>query len=167
MQQRGYKLMQPSIWMNRRFDAYRSLSSAEKRAIRDFALLWSFFEEIWLGNEASVPRIKREVEVRLAPNAQMVAFDGALAHFCNRYIHAGNPTPSFAHLRVSAHDCQFVLDVLSGQTTEPRQVLTALLIIAYRLRNNFFHGEKAAYGYQGQLENFRHANAVLIQTMEL
>jgi len=159
--------MQPSTWMNRRLVAYSNLSIPEKRAIRDFALLWSFFEEMWLGNWGDVPRIRLEVEARLAPNASMVAFDSALAHFRNRYVHAGNPTPSFAHLRVSANDRQFVLDVLSGRTNEPKRVLTALLIIAYRLRNNFFHGEKAAYGYQGQLENFRHANAVLMQTMDL
>jgi hypothetical protein len=159
--------MQPGTWMNRRLAAYRNLSIQEKRAIRDFALLWSFFEEIWLGNWGNVPRIRQEVEARLTPNASMTAFDDALAYFRNRYVSAGNPTESFAHLSVSPNDRQDVLDVLSGQTNEPRRVLTALLIIAYRLRNNFFHGEKAGYGYQGQLENFQHANAVLMHTMDL
>ncbi|QGZ35681.1 hypothetical protein [Stappia indica] len=159
--------MQPGTWMNRRLAAYRNLTIQEKRAIRDFALLWSFFEEMWLGNRGDVPRIRLEVEARLAPDASMAAFEGALTYFSNRYVHAGNPSPAFAHLRVSANDRQYVLDVLSGQNNEPRRVLAALLIIAYRLRNNFFHGEKAAYGYQGQLENFRHANAVLMQTMDL
>ncbi len=70
--------MQPSTWMNRRLAAYSNLSIQEKRAIRDFALLWSFFEEIWLGNRGDVPRIRLEVEARLAHNASMVAFEGAL-----------------------------------------------------------------------------------------
>jgi len=153
--------------MNQRLAGYRNLSTQEKRAIRDFALLWSFFEEKWLGNQGSVPRIRQEVDARLPLDASMVAFDGALAYFRNRYVHAGNPTPSFDYLRVSPNDRQYVLDVLSGQTNEPRRILIALLIIAYRLRNNFFHGEKAAYDYRGQLENFRHANAVLMQTMDL
>jgi hypothetical protein len=159
--------MQPSTWMNRRLAAYSNLTIQEKRAIRDFALLWSFFEEMWLGNRGDVPRIRLEVEARVAPNASMAAFDGDLAYFRNRYVNAGNPTPPFGHLRVSSNDQHYVLDVLSGQTNEPRRVLTALLIVVHRLRNNFFHGEKAAYGYQGQLENFRHANAVLMQTMDL
>ena len=159
--------MQPGVWMNRRLAAYSILTPQEKRAIRDFALLWSFFEEMWLGNWGDVPRIRLEVEARVATDASMAAFAGALAYFRDRYVGASGPTPPFENLRVSNHDRQYVLDVLSGQTNEPRRVLTALLIIVHRLRNNFFHGEKAAYGYHGQLENFRHANAVLMQTMDL
>ena len=42
-----------------------------------------------------------------------------------------------------------------------------MFIVVYRIRNNLFHGMKWAYGMRGQLENFRHANAVLIKALEM
>lgn len=159
--------MQPGLWMNSRIAAYANLSTPEKRAIRDFALLWSFFEEQWLGKRGDVPRIKLEVSTRVAANALLPQFSAALEYFQHRYFAAGAPTQRFHGLRVSTADRQYVLDVLSGQTSDPHRVLSVLLIITYRLRNNFFHGEKAADGFQGQLDNFRHANRILMLTMEL
>ena len=47
------------------------------------------------------------------------------------------------------------------------EVAAALLIIVYRFRNNLLHGVKWAYEIRGQFENFRHANAVLMQAIEL
>jgi site-specific DNA-cytosine methylase len=49
----------------------------------------------------------------------------------------------------------------------PVHVLQALLLIVLRLRNNLFHGEKWAYGIAGQRQNFQHACAVMMATMDL
>ena len=59
------------------------------------------------------------------------------------------------------------MEVLSSATQDPDKVLKALLIIVFRLRNNFLHGEKWDYGFQGQLANFRHANDVLMFALDM
>ena len=57
--------------------------------------------------------------------------------------------------------------VLACEATEREEIAGAVLIIVYRFRNNLFHGVKWSYELQGQLENFTHANAALMQAIEL
>ncbi len=57
--------------------------------------------------------------------------------------------------------------VLSGVDEDATSQVAALLIIVYRLRNNLFHGQKWTYKLAGQLQNFTHANAVLIKALEV
>ena len=51
---------------------------------------------------------------------------------------------------------------LLDENADARELLVGLLLVANRLRNNFLHGEKAAYAFANQLENFRHANTKLM-----
>ena len=53
--------------------------------------------------------------------------------------------------------------ILMGLDTKAseQQKTVALAFIVFRLRNNLFHGTKGQYGFSGQLENFRQANALL------
>ena len=57
--------------------------------------------------------------------------------------------------------------VISGQSNDDCEILSAILIIVLRLRNNLFHGNKWSNGIQGQLENFRNSNNVLMAVMTL
>ena len=57
--------------------------------------------------------------------------------------------------------------MLKGETADIAEIAAGLLIIVFRFRNNLLHGVKWAYQIQGQLENFCHANAVLMRAIEL
>ena len=48
----------------------------------------------------------------------------------------------------------------------PRSALAVVLIIIYRHRNNLFHGVKWENLLAGQLDNFNHANNVLMKLIE-
>jgi hypothetical protein len=48
----------------------------------------------------------------------------------------------------------------------PRSALAVVLIIIYRYHNNLFHGVKWEYLLAGQLDNFNHANNVLMKLIE-
>lgn len=64
---------------------------------------------------------------------------------------------------------QYVLTtqpVLAGHN-EPAAVLTALLLIVHRLRNNLFHGPKWSYGIADRRANFDNANLVLMAAMDM
>lgn len=95
-------------------------------------------------------------------------FKDELAYFRSRYCEDGKFTYHFDHLHLRAGDKpDLVKRALKGETADLSELAAAVLIIVYRFRNNLFHGIKWAYQIQGQLENFNHANAVLIQALEL
>lgn len=47
------------------------------------------------------------------------------------------------------------------QNTADNDIILALIIIAYRFRNIFFHGVKDIQVIEEQRENFENANAIL------
>ena len=73
-------------------------------------------------------------------------------------------TPLFYELRVAEDDQELVKKFIRGQLKDKAEILSALLIIVYRLRNNLFHGEKWASGIRKQ--PFRHANDVLMAVVD-
>lgn len=160
--------MLPSKWLGMHAPGYAALARAEKLAIRDFALLWSFFEESWLANYGNVRAIVAAVDQRVTNTISIAPLLPALNHFQGRYYVGGRFTQSFSGLRFQPSDQRSLVEsVLSGALTDNQSVIKALLIIVFRLRNNFLHGEKWAYGFQDQLLNFKHANDVLMKVMSL
>ncbi|TDQ67260.1 hypothetical protein ATL17_1269 [Maritalea mobilis] len=158
-------------WLNQNFAGWKNLTAQEKRAIRDFPVLWSIFELRATGRNgqrpnASPPRICHAVE-GLETDLNSVVFQQAKKYFSNRYFHAGNPTYAFDQLRVQQCFLRRVHAALLDEDANTTDVLIGLLLIVNRLRNNFLHGEKAAYAFADQLDNFRHANAVLMSAIPL
>jgi hypothetical protein len=95
-------------------------------------------------------------------------FEPELAYFRNRYFRDGAFTYHFDNLNIRGGDQpDLVQKVLSIGAAKRFEIAAATLIIVYRFRNNLFHGEKWAYQLKGQLEIFTHANAVLMQAIEL
>jgi hypothetical protein len=96
------------------------------------------------------------------------AFTRALAFWRDRYWQVGEKAHAFDALNFATNSHRtLALSVLSGESDDPMQIVRTLLQIAMRLRNNLFHGVKWQYRLHGQLENFRHANAVLMAAIEL
>ncbi|MEQ1523058.1 MAG: hypothetical protein ABL936_17465 [Aestuariivirga sp.] len=140
----------------------------EKQAIADFCLLWSLFEARCLnekGNVAAIAQAVKKLKPRLVPHAVV---DASLAYFQKRYIDEQGFNYRFTQLYFRPGDRQLDVEaVLLGRTMDNSSVLTALLIIVYRFRNNLFHGPKWRYALSEQLENFRTANGLLMLTMDL
>jgi len=99
----------PARWLNQNFDGWSNLTVQEKRAIRDFPVLWSIFELRATGRNGQRPdatphRISQAVhDLEVEPISEV--FQLAKTYFSNRYFHAGNPTHAFNQLRVTG-DCQ-------------------------------------------------------------
>lgn len=95
-------------------------------------------------------------------------FAESLMYFQRHYFVNGAPTKNLAGLKLRNNDSpELVHAVLKGENTNPTDTVAALLIVVYRLRNNLFHGIKWAYGIRGQLDNFTHANSVLMNTLNI
>lgn len=160
----------PSRWLNANIAGWRALEGSEKKAIRDFAILWSFFElnATWqYGRPNANPRnIARAVD-DLPQDPDITRLEPARNHFAARYIDGDHFTHHWGYLRLDEQYVERTRLGLAGAARTSRDTFLALLLIANRLRNNFFHGEKAQFNFAGQLNNFTHANALLIYALEL
>ncbi len=161
--------MNPVEWLEANIPEFVNLPEADRQAIFHFAVLWSLFEDRALENSASANAIVGIVnqwdrEGRL----EFGAFENDLEYFRKRYFVEGEPTHYFAglHLRGNDHPA-LVRAVLQRENNHPADCTAALIIVVYRLRNNLFHGVKWAYGIQGQLDNFTHANEVIMNALSL
>lgn len=156
-------------WLQINAPGFRDLSGDERDAIMQFSLLWSLFEAKALkthGNAASILAAAR----RWAKKGLLTgdSFNPELAYFQNRYYAEGDFTYHFHNLHLRPSDePDLVKRVLKNEGADLAEVAAALLIIVYRFRNNLLHGVKWAYEIRGQFENFRHANAILMQAIEL
>lgn len=156
-------------WLDRYAPGLRALSPQERDAITHFFLLWTMFEARVLKTHASAKSII-EASRQWAGDGLLTVdtFGQELAYFRDRYVAYGAFTHHFGHLHLRRNDAPILVKkVLDGEDVEPEEVAAAALIIVYRFRNNLFHGVKWSYELQGQLENFMHANTILMQAIEL
>lgn len=155
-------------WLAERAPGLKQLPAIDRSAINDFIFLWSLFEAQIMENFARSDRIRAKVEEWAAAGSlEDDSYDDALRYFRDRYFDGGIFTPHFAHLHLRAADHEgLVRSVIDGSNDVPRDRMLALLMIVWRLRNNLFHGVKWSYERQGQLENFRHANSILMRVLE-
>lgn len=155
-------------WLEARAPGFQDLPYEDRRAIFDFAFLWSLFEANIMEANARVDRITEKVDAWVAAGILGAdLYDAQMAYFRGRYFADGELTHHypFLDLRKSDHP-DLVEAVIRGENNDPRDRTLALLMIVWRLRNNLFHGAKWAYQIQGQRENFTQANAVLMRLLE-
>lgn len=161
--------MNPIDWLNARTLGFSELSKEERNAIMHFSILWTVFESRVLRTQASAQSILKvakqwEQHGMLEPER----FSEQLAYWSNRYVKNNAFTYHFDQLHFRKNDNEALVEaVLKREATQVGEVVAALLIIVYRLRNNLFHGTKWAYGIKGQLNNFTNANKLMMQAVEL
>jgi hypothetical protein len=156
-------------WLEENALGFRDLAEEERSAIMQFSFLWSLFEAKALnthGNANAILRVSERWEEAGLLTDQ--TFKRELAYFQNRYCAEGGFTYHFDHLHLRPPDKpDLVQRVLKGEEEDLSEIAAAVLIIVYRFRNNLFHGVKWSYQIRGQLENFNHANAILMQAVDL
>jgi len=160
----------PARWLNDNVPGWRQLEDREKKAIGDFAVMWSFFElnsTSRYGRPNATPYNISRAVTDLEPEPHFDRFEAALNYFAARYIDGEDYTEHWHPLRVHRDYIEGVRHGLVGQNSTNREAFLAVLLIVNRLRNNFLHGEKARYDFADQFWNFTHANNVLIYALEL
>ena len=150
-------------------DSERLLDEETLRPILAFVLMWNLFESSACQRNASRQKIKEVAEYLqeegIIKREEISEF---LDYFAARYLRNGQENRRFPFLRFrSSSDRQFVRNVLSRPNDfQESELLTAILMIVYRYRNNLFHGEKWVYSLRDQAENFSIANRVLAWVLE-
>jgi len=88
-------------------------------------------------------------------------------YFKNRYVTNGQPTDPYKTFEFKSKKIKSdVFGYLSRETPSNEQKLKALLCIAFRLRNNLFHGQKQVDKLYEQNENFKQINLFLMNLIE-
>lgn len=154
-------------WLSLNVPGWEILRENEKIALRDFPILWSYFEG-WVTFPATAEpaKIVPKVDALAAASFDnIVAIDRAYEHYRNRFFPGGVKAPLFDTIGLRPQWKEFVQNILLDAGSEPRQRTKAVLIIINRLRNNFLHGGKALYNFRDQLDNFTHANDALMELL--
>jgi hypothetical protein len=161
--------MDPAAWLERTSPGFARLSAEETNAIKNFTLLWTFFEGRILHTGGSVKAILQMVEsLKESGKLNLEPFRRSIRYFTERYYDGKELTHIFRQLHMRSTDrLPLVEKVLRGQSSDDAEILAAVLIIVLRLRNNLFHGVKWSYEMKGQLDNFQNANEVLMAVIDL
>jgi hypothetical protein len=159
----------PEKWLTTHAPGYAALRSSEREAIAYFCLLWSLFEAQKMESHANAQRICDQAILwgqRGSLNVERLK--GPLRYFRDRYFSGNELTYHFHGLHFRRRDRQQLVErVLNGATEKSEDVVAALLLISYRLRNNLFHGAKWGDELKEQEENFKNAKLVLMSILEI
>lgn len=134
-----------------------------------FAVLWSFFEARVFDTALKAAKVQCVAQQWVDDGRLDIRpFREALSYFQWRYVASAVTNDLYAGLSLRKNDDpSLVKKVLLGQSRSEVDVVAAMLIIVYRLRNNLFHGLKWSDEIRGQLDNFTHANNLMMAALDI
>lgn len=131
-------------WLNQFEPEARQLHADEIGSVTQFCLLWNLFEAQVCNHSGSVRCFRSKADDwKKAGLLASAAWEPYLKYFQRRYVENGDTNHRFTRLRLRRNDDpDLVAAVLKGENTDIARIVTALLTIVYRYRNNLFHGLK-------------------------
>jgi hypothetical protein len=159
----------PLEWLRQFAPGGKALNLETLKPILFFTLMWNLFETDCCDRHANPETIRRNVE-KADENGLLRAVDFAdfLAFFRARYVDNGDieDLPNIllsspGQTRLEREHVGTLQAVLKGDLRDINKVVFSLLFVAYRIRNNLFHGEKDVFTLDTQLELFKAVNALL------
>lgn len=155
--------LHPLDWVNEYTNAAIPLYGQIVEPILHFSILWNLFERDACGKDATRNRIGMAVSAQIAAREIGTApFAEHLAYFQSRAQRGGMTIEQYLDaLRMEERDRPLVSKVLSGETDDAKHVVHALLLVARRIRNNLFHGEKDVALLHTQADLFRAVNSLI------
>jgi len=153
----------PLDWANEYTNAAIPIHGQIVEPIRYFSILWNLFERDACGKDATRHRIGMAVSAQIAARGVGLApFAEHLAYFQSRAQRGGMTIEQYLDaLRMEERDRPLVRQVLRGETEDAKRVVHALLLVARRIRNNLFHGEKDVALLHAQADLFRAVNSLV------
>lgn len=156
---------------------YPNLNAHQLTPILHFSLIWNMFETK-VGRRLASPAIIRGNVTEAVRKGILQAheYQPYLDYFRSRYsgrqshylddlfavMYVGNSRVRETNERYREE----MLRVFRGETDDVTEVVYVLLLIAYRVRNNFFHGNKELESLPGQTELFHVVNRLLSKYLD-
>jgi hypothetical protein len=157
-------------WFGNFTEGAEPIAGDQLQPVLEFTLLWNLFEREIHNRFVRVSGIREHVNQSYERDLlDGESYQPHVEFFRSRYPEfeeegylADRLLPeSRKHIHADLRDTRLVQDVLSGKSGDTNNVVYALLFIAYRVRNNLFHGEKDVYTLHLQKDLFSTVNSVL------
>ncbi len=151
---------------------YPTIEEEKLKSIFYFSLVWNIFEKECCDKYAEIGFHPRCLSKLLYDKVNMVLLDTVFMYFKNRYVTNAKINSIFNDFQFGRenNDGQIYKDftrkVLTNHNPSNQEKLQALLYIAFRLRNNLFHGSKKVEKLYEQNENFKQINSLLMAIIE-
>lgn len=155
---------QPLPWVNEYTRTAAPIDDASFGPILHFSLMWNLFERDACGREATPQTIEKSVEKAFTDGRlSLTAFGEHVVYFRDRSQRPGMTAQKYLdNLRLTNPKARKLVDgLLSGSLSDTNNLVHALLLIAHRIRNNLFHGEKEVALLHTQVDLFRTVNSLL------
>lgn len=126
-----------------------------------FPFIWGAFERELCSNRAKLKRVKALTN-KIEPHIGQL--ESEWQHFKSRYTNGNTVNQLFDTLWTNPEGMGGKVDVesaLLNTNPTPAEKGLALLIIAWRFRNQYFHGIKQFDDPDAQNDNYREVNSVL------
>jgi len=156
-------------WLNNHLRVQIKIEPSTLKNILCFSLIWNLFEGEFCKTRASAETLKAFVETMNTKGlVTQLDFKDHLEFFRGKYLNFGEVNSNFRSLEFRSRDkCDHVIAVLKGNLNHESDIALALLLIIFRFRNNYFHGIKKFMSIAEQEENFKRANEILINCIEI
>jgi hypothetical protein len=154
----------PLAWVNEYTQPAMDINEDTFGPTLHFSLMWNLFERDACERNATPANIKKAVESAFASKRlTLLPFQEHLQYFKSRAQCDGMTIVSYLDaLKMTHENARHLVDgVLSGTLTDSNNAVYALLLIAHRIRNNLFHGEKNVVTLHTQAHLFRTVNSLL------
>ena len=155
-------------WIDRYFAGRARLDYDGLRPVLCFSLIWNLFETVACRRQANPTSIREAVDhAGDSGRLKQATYTKYADYFRGRYLHDGDIDHVFAVLFMDhAGSKTVVRGVLLGEMHDLNNVVYALLLIAHRIRNNLFHGNKGIETLHTQTDLFRVVNRLLATFLE-
>jgi hypothetical protein len=160
-------------WIQHYFAVYVDLDYDHLRPVLSFSLIWNLFERVTCGTRANTTSIRRAVDDAHQSEAlEQSKYMEYVEYFKARYLQrdklgggelgGGELSGMFGRLMMTDPESRVVVRrVLTGETHDTDNIVYGLVLIAQRIRNNLFHGNKEIGSLPGQTELFCVVNRLL------
>jgi hypothetical protein len=155
-------------WIDRYFAGQAKIDYNQLRPILCFSLIWNLFETVACRRWATPETIRRSVDYAdQSGRLESTKYLRYVDYFRNRYLRDGSIERAFSGLLMTHAESQIVVRrVLLGEAQDLNNIVYALLLIAHRIRNNLFHGNKTIESLHTQTELFQIVNHLLSDYIE-
>lgn len=151
---------------------YSKLDEEQLKSIFYFTLIWNIFEKECCNKFAKIDIHPFQLSNKFSELIDVTLLEDIFQYFKGRYIENNKETEIFQDFKFDRNNNEnhykiYVKEILLSESPTTKLKIIALLYIAFRLRNNLFHGEKPVERLYEQNENFRQINTLLINIIDI
>ena len=145
-----------------------NLYDPKYRPIHDFMFIWNIFERDVLNKKTEGTPVFHQKDIgRFADSyiPSQIPIESFFGFIKNRYVDSEDGKLRFSHLEINNEDAT-IWDMLNKSVPTLQDKNHVCLIVAWRYRNNLFHGNKIPAEIIEQSELFNKTNEYLISYIE-